>query len=264
MSDEVELSFQDIFQILKKNIVTIIVCTVLGMVFLTLISIYVIHPTFTSSAELIVQTKSGNNSNLQSDLNANLLLINTYKDMIQGRMVMDEVSSELRKKYDYYLSANQLKSMVQVSQSNSSMIFQIITTSDNAQKSANISNTVAMIFEETAAEVLNVNKVTITSKAEPDEKAIAPNVLMNGFVGMCVGFIMGIMIAFIVNLFDKTVKDEYYIKNVVELPIMGTFSVIPEIEHNSGRERIKVIRSENSSEFDDILFQFNRRGRDRL
>ena len=53
---------------------------------------------------MIVQSKAENtNTNLQ-DVNANVLLINTYKDMILGDVVINDVQRELEQNYGQSLT----------------------------------------------------------------------------------------------------------------------------------------------------------------
>ena len=80
------VSLGEMFILLKKRLLLIILTTVVRLAGALAVTHFFITPKFSASTELIVQSK--NNStvvNLQSDVNANVLLINTYKDMIFRR-----------------------------------------------------------------------------------------------------------------------------------------------------------------------------------
>lgn len=108
---EETISVVELFQILKKKALLIIMMTITGIGLAAGVTFFLITPIYDSAAQLIVQNKQaeGANINLQNDINGNVLLINTYKDMIKGDIVIDAVQKELQNEYQYTYSNNELK-----------------------------------------------------------------------------------------------------------------------------------------------------------
>ena len=232
---EETISLGEIFGILKKRLVLIIFSFLIGVAVAAGVTFFLITPKYSSSAELIVQSKNdSSNANLQADVNANVLLINTYKDMIMGDVVLNDVQDQLAKEMDYDLSKAELKEIVSVVQSQNSQMFQIKATSDNPDKASDIANVTADIFKEKATDVLDVNKVTITSQAQVNPSPVSPNNKLNVAIGAVLGLMIGIGLAFLLELLDKTVKDERIITEELELPIMGVISEISSKELSKG------------------------------
>ena len=103
---EETISLEELFQVLKKKALLILMTTIAGIGLAAVVTFFLITPKYDSAAQLIVQNKQaeGANTNLQNDINGNVLLINTYKDMIKGDLVIDAVQKELQNDYQYSYS----------------------------------------------------------------------------------------------------------------------------------------------------------------
>lgn len=232
---EAVINLNEILSWLKKRILLIICTLIGGFAVATGITYFVITPTYSSSAELIVQSKNEIvNHNLQSEVHANVLLINTYKDMILGDIVLNEATEYLENKFAYYLTKDQLRKNIQIIQSSDSQMFHIKVMSDEAEKAANIANVLAYTFEEKVKEVLDVNKVTITSIAQANQLPVSPNKRLNLFLGAFLGLLLGIGMAVLLEILDKTVKDEHFLATM-GYPVLGIISEMSNKEIESGQ-----------------------------
>lgn len=252
---EEEISLLEIFEIIKKRIAMILIMALVGAGLAGAVTFFVITPKYSASAELIVQGKNDANStnNLQADVNANVLMINTYKDMIMGKMILTRVQQELANNMNYDLSVTQLKDMISVIQSNQSQVFQIQATSTNPTQAMDIANETAQMFQKSAAEAIDVNKVTITSDAELPTKPVSPNNKLNIAVGFVVGLMLGIGLAFLLAFLDKSIKNQKFITEELELPILGVITQVDKKDLKAGKEIIlsdeeEVIEEREESE----------------
>ncbi|MGM0113119.1 YveK family protein [Enterococcus sp. DIV0187] len=223
---EETISIVELIQILKKKALLIIMTTIAGIGLAAGVTFFMLTPIYDSAAQLIVQNKQAEGTNLQNDINGNLMLINTYKDMIKGDIVIDAVQKELQKEYQYTYSNSELKEIIEVEQAQNSQMFRIIAKSPEPRKAATIANVTAGIFQKKAEDVLEVSKVTITSKGVVPSKAIFPNNKLNLLIGAVIGMMLGVGLAFLIELFDKTVKDDRFIAESLGLPILGQVSEI--------------------------------------
>lgn len=249
---EEEISLLEIFDILKKRLAMIIIAALLGAGLAGAVTFFVITPKYSASAELIVQGKNDATAtnNLQADVSANVLMINTYKDMIMGKMILTRVQQELADTMNYDISVAQLKQMINVIQSDKSQVFQIQATSINPTQAMDIANVVAQTFQKSAAEAIDVNRVTITSEAELPTKPISPNNKLNIAVGFVVGLMIGIGLAFLLAFLDKSIKNQKFIVEEAELPILGVVTQVDKKDLRAGRE-IVMEQEENLEEFEE-------------
>ncbi|MGM0214828.1 YveK family protein [Enterococcus sp. AZ109] len=220
---EETISLGEIFGILKKRAGMILATMLAGILIAGMVTFFIITPQYNASTQMIVQSNVGESqtTNLQNDINGNVLLINTYKDMIMGDLVMDTARDQLQAENSYSLTSGQLKDMVTIEQSQNSQMFQVVVTAEHPQEAAVIANKVSQIFQEKAQEVLGVSKVTITSNAQTATNPVFPNNKLNLLIGAAIGIMLGVGIAFLLELLDKTVKDERFVAETLDLPILG-------------------------------------------
>ena len=229
------VSLQEIALVLKKRVLLIFSMMILGVVALAGVTFFLITPKYGTDTQLVVQSNQETltNANLQSDLTGNVMMVNTYKDLIKSDVVLDQVSLQLTKENGIQYTSNELNKMISVTQSQNSQMFSIRVISINAKEAMEIANKTAMIFKEKAVEILKVDKVSIISPAKLQTTPVSPNKKLNLLIGAVIGLILGVMIVFLLEFLDKTVKDTKFIENELELPILGEISVLSNKELQS-------------------------------
>lgn len=229
------VSLQEITLVLKKRMLLIFSMMILGVVALAGVTFFLITPKYETDTQLVVQSNQQTltNANLQSDLTGNVMMVNTYKDLIKSDVVLDQVSLQLAKENGIQYTSNELNKMISVTQSQNSQMFSIRVISINAKEAMEIANKTAMIFKEKAVEILKVDKVSIISPAKLQTTPVSPNKKLNLLIGAVIGLILGVMIVFLLEFLDKTVKDTKFIENELELPILGEISVLSNKELQS-------------------------------
>ena len=229
------VSLQEIALVLKKRMLLIFSMMILGVVALAGMTFFLITPKYGTDTQLVVQSNQETltNANLQSDLTGNVMMVNTYKDLIKSDVVLDQVSLQLAKEDGIQYTSNELNKMISVTQSQNSQMFSIRVVSINAKEAMEIANKTAMIFKEKAVEILKVDKVSIISPAKLQTTPVSPNKKLNLLIGAVIGLILGVMIVFLLEFLDKTVKDTKFIENELELPILGEISVLSNKELQS-------------------------------
>lgn len=229
------VSFNQILDILKKRIKVIILFMFIGVAVAGGITFFFITPKFNSQAQLVVTLPQTENTN-SNDVNSNLQMINTYKDFIISDLVLNQVENRLKSDYNIKINTAAIKNSIIVQQNQNSQMFSIIAKSSNANNAMYIANTVATIFQENAKDVLNVDRITIISKAVVNTKPISPNNKVNILIGLILGTILGTVFALLLDLFDRTVKDTSFIVEELGFTVIGT---VPEI---SDKEVAKYIK----------------------
>ena len=157
-----------------------------------------------------------------NDVNTNLQMINTYKELVTGDLVINEVKNQLESEYGIDKSVPELKDSIEVTQSQNSLMFSIKATDTSSVYAANIANTTALVFQENAKDVLNVDKISIISNAQASTAPVSPNNKINLAIGLVLGLIVGVGIAFILELLDRTVKDDKFVTENLGFTILGT------------------------------------------
>ncbi|MHC5218005.1 YveK family protein [Enterococcus sp. LJL128] len=241
---EETISLKDIFRILRKRLALIIFGMIIGVAAAGVLTFFVIAPKYSSQAQLIVRLPQGEMNNV-NDINANLQMINTYKDLITSDTVLSAVQQRMREEYNQEISIESLKGSLQVKQSQNSQMFSISSTTDDPILSEQIANQTSTVFKDTALNTLNVDKITIISNASANVNPVSPNNKLNLAVGLLGGLLVGILFAFLMEVFDRSLKDEHFISEELELPILG---VVPNMSAKELNIKISRITSEQNDE----------------
>ncbi|MEG2708743.1 MAG: GNVR domain-containing protein, partial [Vagococcus sp.] len=186
-----------------------------------IITLFFITPKYSATSQLIATSQNKDNNVSTDNINSNLMMINTYKDFIKGKVVMDTAREQLEKEIGFKGSSDDIKNMISVEQTQSSQMFSIVVTSEDPKEAATVANVVASIFKQEAGEYTEADKVSIISEAEPSSKPVSPNKKVNMAIGGVLGLIVGVGLALLSQLFNRTVKSPEYVTETVGIPILG-------------------------------------------
>lgn len=218
---EETISLKEIFDILRKHLTSILISMFVGLALAAIVTFFVLTPKYRSQAQLIVTLPQTETTNA-NDVNMNLQMINTYKELVTGDLVINQVKDRIESEYGIDKSVQELKDSVEVTQSQNSLMFSIMATDTSSVYAANIANTTALVFQENAKDVLSVDKISIISNAEASSSPVSPNNKLNLAIGLVLGILVGVGIAFLLELLDRTVKDNKYVTETLGFTILGT------------------------------------------
>lgn len=250
---EETISLKEIFEILRKHLTTIFISLFVGLALAGIATFFVITPKYSSQTQLIVTLPQSETTNV-NDVNTNLQMINTYKDMIVSDLVLNEVKDRLESENNVKMTAGQIKTAIAVNQSQNSQMFSIQAVSTNAVTAQQIANTTSLVFQENAKDVMNVDKISIISNAIASTTPISPNNKLNLSIGIVIGLIVGVGIAFLLELLDRTVKDDKFITDSIGFTVLGTVpkmtskELTATIQNNPNDQTIKKLKNDKSTE----------------
>lgn len=234
---EETISLQEIFTLLKKKAVLILSMFFVGIGISALITFMVITPKYSATSQLIATSQSKENSTNTDSINSNLMMINTYKDFIKGRIVTETAREKLEKEHGFKGTADTIKNMISVEQTQQSQMFSIVVTSENPEEAATVANVVSEILKKEAKEYTDADKVSVISKAEVPINPVAPNKKLNLAIGGVLGLIIGIGLSLLSQLFNRTVKSIDYMTDQLNIPILGSIPLMDDKNTNEVRKK---------------------------
>ncbi|GMQ72892.1 YveK family protein [Tetragenococcus halophilus] len=221
---EETISLKEIFDVLKKHLTTILISTFAGLALAGVVTFFVMTPQYDSRAQLIVALPQdeGADESLNT-VNYNLQMLNTYRDIIEeGDALAANVQERLSSEYDLDMTITEIKDSMEVEQSEESQMFSIVGSGETASDAEHIANTAAEVFQETVQDVLtNVDQTTIVSRATASPRPVSPSRILNLAVGIILGLLVGIGLSFLMEILDRTVKDNRYISDNLGLTVLG-------------------------------------------
>ncbi|MGD6778412.1 YveK family protein [Sutcliffiella horikoshii] len=236
---EETISLKELFQTIKKRLWLIVLLTVLATTASGVVSYFLLTPIYQSSTQLLVnQAKSEQAQFTSADIQTNLQLINTYNVIIKSPAILDKVSENL----DGKVTAGELNGMITVGSANNSQVLDITVQNADPVLAATIANVTAQTFQAEVIDIMNVDNVSILSGAQVGENPspIKPQPVLNMAIAFVVGLMAGVGLAFLMEFLDNTVKNEQDVEKLLELPVLGSITIIGEKDIQEAMQKNQV------------------------
>ncbi|MGM0777892.1 MAG: YveK family protein [Bacillota bacterium] len=237
---EETISLKELLQTLRKRLLLILSITFVAVLVSGIVSFYFLTPIYQSSTQFLVnQAKDDQPVYNPGEIQTNLQLINTYNVIIKSPAILDIVKNNL----DLDMTTEQLNSKITVGSQTDSQVVAITVQDADPKMAADIANTTVNVFQREIKEIMNVDNVSILAKAEVNSSPVKPNPYLNIAIALVVGLMAGVGLAFLLEYFDNTVKNEQDIERNLELPVLGVISIIDtakvqrEISSRAARKR---------------------------
>ncbi|QNG60195.1 capsular biosynthesis protein [Bacillus sp. PAMC26568] len=222
---EETISLKELFQTLKKRLSLIIIIMAIAAATSGIISYFILTPIYQSSTQILVnQAKSDQQAFNPGEVQTNLQLINTYNVIIKSPAILDKVIKQL----DLNMTSGQLNENVAVASEQNSQVVTISVQDEDPKQAAEIANSIATVFQKEIAAIMNVDNVSILSKADlgVDPSPIKPKPVLNIAIAIVVGLMTGVGLAFLLEYLDNTIKNEQDIEKHLGLPVLGAITRI--------------------------------------
>ena len=232
---EETISLKELLMTLKKRAKLITAITLLSVIASAIISYFILTPIYSASTQLLVnQSKNEDSVYSTNEVQTNLQLINTYNVIIKSNAILELVKEEM----NLDLSISELNSKISVASEQDSQVVNITVEDESAKKAADIANKTAEVFQREIVDIMNIDNVTILSKASIGESPtpIKPQPLMNIAIALVVGLMLGVGLAFLLEYLDHTIKSEQDIEKLLGMPVLGVITVIDFKEENKAKK----------------------------
>lgn len=216
MESAIDLS--KILQIIRKNMKLLIILPIICLLISTIVTFFFSDAKYQASTQVLVNQKESDSQMMAQEVQSNLQLVNTYSEIVKSPRIIDKVSKELDRAY----STSELSNMITVSNQAESQLLNIAVESKSGNDSEKIANTVAQIFSEEVPDIMNIDNVSILSKADETATQVAPKTLVNLLIGIVIGLVLALLIIFIKELIDKRIKSEEDVENELNISVLGS------------------------------------------
>lgn len=205
----------------KKNIVSLLIWMLLGLLLGVLIPSFFITPKYHSTVDLLVNQKANDTQAQYTVQQADLQAINTYKDVLKKPVILDPVVKEIRQKDNYKKGVSDLAKDISISSETNSQVLSITVVDSNPYVAKDIANSIGNVFTKKIKQMMKVDNVTVVTDAQVNLKSISPNKKMYVLLGVLLGLLVGLVIIIIREITDTTIKDINYLTNDLDLISLG-------------------------------------------
>lgn len=245
---EETISLQELLGTLRKRLGLIMIITLAAVSIAAAISYFYITPVYQATTQFIVNKSSNDQTINNTEIQTNLSLIESYREIIKSPRILDIVRDEL----DIDMSAGQLASKITVENSNNSQVVSLKVQDPDPFLAADIANKTTEVFQREVLVIFRVDNVQPLAQAEVSENQapVSPKPMLNIAIAAVVGLMAGVGLAFLLEYFDNTVKTEQDVEKYLEAPVLGVITRIDkyldEEEATSRAGRRSQLRSESS------------------
>ncbi|EOO73061.1 MULTISPECIES: YveK family protein [Bacillus] len=217
---EETISLKELFYILKKRLAMILVIAFGAAIVSAIISFFFMTPIYQSSTQILVNQKKQEGAMIQAgEIQTNIQLTNTYKVIIKSPVVLDQVNEKL----NLNMTAQALTGKINVANEKDSQVISVTAEDKDPKLARDIANATADVFKGEVAKIMNVDNVTVLSKAEvaENQSPIKPRPMLNVAIAFVVGLMASVGLAFLLEYLDNTVKKEEDVESLLGLPVLG-------------------------------------------
>lgn len=239
MDSEQTVSVMQVLGILRKHIKAIWITTLVVFLASVFATFFVMTPKYEATTEILVNRKltAATQGAQFQQVQADVQMISTYKDIITSPTVLDEVNKSVSDYPGYPGSTENLKNAISINNQQNSQVFSISVQATDAKTAAVIANKTATVFKKKVVKMMSVNNVSIVSKATPVYRSVSPRKKMNLAIGILVGIIAGIGLALLREVTDRTVTSESFLTDDLHLNSLGVVTEIDEKEFTNRMRR---------------------------
>ena len=236
-----DFSLSDLFSVLKKRWIIILIVALLTGTLAALYSIETFVPMYTSTATFYVTPNNGEDysSEDKTALDYSMKVISSYTQILRTNDFFQKVSDEYAKQYpDEYaqnpLDYKKIKSAMSTSSDSDTTLFKVSVMMSDAKAAYRISQIMVDYVPSYIQDVSGVSD-TVHIADTPRQATVqtnSSNTVRNALIGCLAGILVTYLICFFVELLDTRIKNEEDILNTYTVPLIGT---IPDFEQENAR-----------------------------
>lgn len=223
-----ELSIFDILNILLRRIWILVLCTLLAFSGALVISLFLIAPKYTSTAQLYVNPNrdSFDTRGSLNELQYSQRLVNSYLIILKNNVFLENVSDQTNLGY----SPGQIRGMLDLRSVDNTEIFEVKITSQTPQDAYNLVNTIVDLAPNEIMRIREGDSVRVVAPAAMPTSPSSPNVTLNSAIGALLGLALAIGVVILIDMLDMRIKTEEEFQERFGLPILGSIPKFDDTE----------------------------------
>lgn len=214
---ENSLDLSKFMKSIKKKWKLLLILPIIFMLIALLMTMFLMKPKYESNTQVLVNQKEKKSELMAQEVQSNIQLVNTYSEIVKSPRILDKVAKK-NKKY----SASEIKSMLTVTTQAESQILNVNVESGSKKDAEKVANDIAKVFSDEMPDIMNVDNVTILSKANGTASKVSPSLIINLAIGLILGLILALIIIILKEIFDKRIRTEEDIERELNIPVLGS------------------------------------------
>lgn len=197
---------------LRKKIVLIIVCAILGGAVMGVYSFFIATPIYQSTSKLYILSKTTSITSL-ADIQVGSSLASDYVELIKSRPVVLTVIKDMDLDTSYDAMVNNLI----VENVSDTRLVKITVSDTDPERAKLIANKFAKVAKVQISNIMRTDEPTIAEAAVVKRTPVSPNKRKNILMGILIGIVLSCGYVTIRFLMDDTIKDPDDVTKYLEL-----------------------------------------------
>lgn len=214
-----EISLKDVFAIIKKHCIFILVTASVLALCSFFVTKFFIPKEYTSQVKLYVETNTEdtNSYNALNSVNYAKSLVPTYIQMLQTNNFFEDVSSELDEKY----SSNELYKKITFKSIEDTEVFTAVVVDKSPTEAKLIADAVSVVAPRVITEINDKSNLKIVDSAYVPSSPSSPDTTKNVILAFFAGLIISLVIVFVREFTDIKIKYNDEMTDVLGVPVLA-------------------------------------------
>lgn len=218
------INISEIFEMIKKRWIFILVITLLSIVTTGILNFYVIEPKYETSSKVFIGKEENNEDGYNSsDIQMYQKLLKTYSEAIQTTDLVERAIENSK----YNLNTEDILDSLTVLALADTQILEISYESKNPKEAEDTLSRIVLEFINTSKELVPNGSVTIIQKVRLPEAPVSPNKVLNIAISLVLGMMASIGIVILMEYMNNTFKNKDQVEKELNVPVVG---IIPQEE----------------------------------
>lgn len=241
-------SIKDIINLLLSHLWLIILITLIGGAAGYGYSRYMLPLEYSSHITMYVQSYTNITDNTSvNNINYSKQLVNTYMEVLKDDAVLNAVGAELKEEFapdvlqknfsvnsEGNIAPASIRSCLAISSVSDTSAVKIAATARDPEVAAAICNVLTQVAPEYVEDAVGVGSINTIDTAKVYRAPVGPNTPKNAAMGLAAGFVLIVLILFVIDFFDNTIKSSDALGEKYNKAIIGE---IQEFGEGKGKKK---------------------------
>jgi capsular polysaccharide biosynthesis protein len=231
-----ELDLTELLQIFIKKWLIIFIFTAVGLILSFVITYFLITPKYQADTVLYIGQESGSLGNIDvslGQLQADSQLIIDYQQLALTRLVIDEVAkntgltvTDTAQTTDTAadnrtMTYKEFRADTVIETVEDSRLFTVGFINADPEVARSVADELAKQLTLVVFEVVGVENIRVIDQAQLPQNPVTPKMIQNIIVGGLLGFVLSLILIFMMAVLNDRVENEADIEHLIGIPVIG-------------------------------------------
>nr|WP_291707723.1 Wzz/FepE/Etk N-terminal domain-containing protein [Clostridium sp.] len=215
---------EELIGTLKKRWKIILISLVLFLLSAVILSFFIMTPKYEASTKFFIgkQTIGDDQNYNPNDVVMYQNLMKTYSEIIKTPDIVERSIEKSKAN----LRVADVESKLKVEVIADTQILEVSYRGISYVETKELVNNLTNEFISVSKDLVPNGNIKVLQSVMISEEPVTPNKKINIIIGIFAGIVIGIILAFIVEIFDKTIRSKEELESNIDLPIIGVLPLI--------------------------------------